>query len=148
MTRLRLNWRYGLLPAIVFLTACSQEPPKELCAQLNSVIDRSIVDIAVSNFAGEDGDKSAMQQSARSQDNQGRLSMIMINVQLQAQNKCSPRAKPIEPTAYEKNAAVCYLARRDLAILSYGPDKNGMSLAAKKVTASCDFSQWSPQQAK
>jgi hypothetical protein len=47
MTGFSLNWRYGFLPAVALLASCSQEPPKELCAQLNSTIDRNIVAIAV-----------------------------------------------------------------------------------------------------
>lgn len=148
MTTISLNWRYGFVPAVVILASCSQAPPQELCAQLTSTIDRNIVEIAVSDSEGYSADKSAMQQSARSQENENRLSIILINTQLQAQNKCTPRAKSIDPSLYRENASVCYLAKMERSIAGYGQDAPKQSLAKQKVSESCDFSKWSIQAQK
>lgn len=142
MNFLTLFRRHGFLPVLFLLASCSQSPPKELCDRLNSTIDKNIFAVALSEAAGYI-DKSAVQQSARAQDNANLLAVIMINVQLQAQNRCSPRVAPIEPSAYNKNASACYHARLERKVVSYGDDQERKSAAVKKEVESCDFSKWS-----
>lgn len=148
MRRVSIGWRMGVIPSIMLLASCSQEPPKELCESLNSTINNNLLEIAVSNSVGETSDSSAVQQSARAQVNQNRLSVIMINVQLQTQNKCSPRSTPIEPLAYGKNSSACYIARSQRNIAGYSRDQEKISAAEKKVAETCDFSKWTPDSAK
>ena len=138
---------------MALLASCSQEPSKgvhgpgkEICAKLNSTIDRNIVDIAVSNSAGYDVDKSALQQSARAQDNENRLSVIMINVQLQGQNSCTPREKPIDPAVFGKNASNCHTTRvLERNVIVYRRDPTEIAAAEKKTAEACGFSKWTPQ---
>lgn len=151
MISLNRSWRLGILPAIVLLVSCSQpqEPTKELCNRLNATIDQNVMAIAFSDSAGALEDKSAMQQSARAQDNANRLSVIMINVQLLEQNRCSSRTTPIEPFAYQKNAAACLLEKRlKRNLVEAGYDAQNIAVAAKKVAESCDFSKWRTQENK
>jgi hypothetical protein len=153
-SNINLKLRLGFLPVMALLASCSQEPSKgahgpnkEICAKLNSTIDRNIVDIAISNSAGDDVDKSAMQQSARAQDNENRLSVIMINVQLQAQNSCAPREKPIDPTLYGKSASNCHTTRLlERSVIIYRRDPAEIAIAEKKTAEACDFSKWTPQE--
>ncbi|HYK56695.1 MAG TPA: hypothetical protein VEV15_09460 [Flavisolibacter sp.] len=136
-----------MIPLVFLLAACTQDPPKEICAELNSAIDRNMFEIALSDVQGSD-DKSAMQQSARAQENANRLSIILINTQQQAQNKCVPRLKSIDPSLYRDSATACYVATIDSKIAGFGGDAQKQSLAKQKVNESCDFSKWSIQAKK
>jgi hypothetical protein len=127
--------------ALSLLAACTQSPPKELCGRFNSAIDKNIFAVALSEAEGY-VDKSAMQQSARAQENSNLLAEIMINVQLQAQNQCAPRAMPVEPSSYSKDAAACYLAKMERNAASYGNDDGRKSATVKKEAEACDFSKW------
>lgn len=117
------------------LAACSLSAPEATCAELNATIDRNILEMAVSEAEGDSLDKSAMQQSARLAQNSNRLATIMVNLQLQTQNKCSPRQKSIDAAIYSAQAKKCYWASRSAA---YETD------AAKKMSAAvaCDFKAW------
>ena len=117
------------------LSACSPSGPEATCAELNATIDRNILEMAVSEAEGDSLDKSAMQQSARLAQNNNRLATIMVNLQLQTQNKCLPRQKSIDAAIYSAQAKKCYWASRSAA---YETD------AAKKMSATvaCDFKAW------
>lgn len=138
--------KFVTLPIVVtivgVLSVCSpissQAALSTICAELNSTIDRHIVEIAVSEVEGDMRDKSAAQQAARLTQNSNRWSAIMANIQLQAQNKCSPRQKPIEASIYTAQARNCYLAR--LQMLS--SDKDKMTAGALALTEACDLKAW------
>lgn len=142
----------GALPIMVtvagLLSVCSptssQAAPQTICAELNSTIDRNIVEIAVSGVEGDLSDKSAAQQGARLTQNSNRLSTIMINIQLQAQNKCPPRQKPIDATIYTSQARDCYLARLSI----FSSDKDKVANAVATVAQTCDLKAWDSQVAK
>ncbi|MDY7573037.1 hypothetical protein [Actimicrobium sp. CCI2.3] len=140
----------GLIPFAGALVACSpvSSGSAEACAALNSTIDRNIVEIAVSDTEGEGKDTSAMQQGARFAQNNNRLSTIILNLQLQAQNKCPPRQVPIDASIYSKQASDCYLARMEQSIENYGSDEGKKKTIKTKATLACDFKIWNTQVAK
>jgi hypothetical protein len=131
-----------LVSFCVVLTACSEGSNSDVCGELNSSIDRNIVEIAVSAADGDTSDKSAMQQSARLAAINNRLSTVMINLQLQAQYKCSPRQQPIDPAIYSSQALECYGARLKLILESYGSDADKKASAKTTVSSACDFKAW------
>ncbi len=112
---------------------CYAASPSEICYGLNAAIDRNIVEIAVT-AAGEIIDKSATQQGARLTQINNRLSTIMINIQLQAQNRCPPRENPIDASIYPLQASQCLIAR--------------LKGDSAEVTLACDFKAWNTKQAK
>lgn len=131
---------------LIFLTgtlaACSQGASPEACADFNSAIDRNIVEIAVSAVDGSTSDKSAVQQSARLAQNNNRLSTIMVNVQLQVQNHCQPRQKPIDASIYSTQASSCYNKRLEQMTASYGSDEEKKTSANGNAELACDFNAW------
>ena len=130
------------MAAGTLLFGCSQQTPPEICADFNAVIDRNIMEIALSDIDGDVSDKSAMQQGARLARSGNRLSTIMLNVQLQAQNKCPPRQKPLDPALYSEQATACYSARLEQMTASYGSDEGKKAAAKAKANSSCDFKTW------
>jgi len=114
----------------------------ETCVEFNSAIDRNIMEIALTEIDGETSDKSAVQQGTRLAQINNRLSTITINVLLQAQNKCQPRQKPIDPSIYSSQASSCYLAQLEQRSASYGSDEEKKTAAKAKVTSVCDFKAW------
>lgn len=118
------------------------------CVELDSAIDRNIMEIALTEIQGETSDKSAVQQGARLAQINNRLSTITVNVLLQAQNKCQPRQKPIDPSIYSSQATICYLARLEQVSASYGSDEEKKTAAKAKVTSVCDFKAWNVQTQK
>lgn len=156
-----MNTKISLLPIVAtvgalsacspdFPTATSPDSPRAaspnsataaspaMCAEFDSVIDRNIVDIAVSEIDGS-SDKSAIQQGARFTENSNRLSTIMINIQLQAQNRCPPRQKPIDASIYRSHALKCWTSR-----MGYGSYEDEKTAAAAKarVDQVCDLKTW------
>lgn len=128
------------------LSGCSptstQVESPTICGELNSAIDRNIVEIAVSEVEGVMSDKSAVQQSARLAQNSNRWSAIMANIQLQTQNKCSPRQKPIDASIYATQASDCYIARLKEVSAGYGSEEK-IKTAAKAISAqACDLKSW------
>jgi hypothetical protein len=132
----------------LIVAACSvggSGSSEETCADFNAAIDRNIVEIAVSMSDGETSDKSAVQQGARLAEVNNRLSTIAINVLLQAQNKCQPRQKPIDPSIYRSQASSCHMARiRQYLASDKGSDVE-KSTAKAKVASDCDFKAWNLQ---
>lgn len=131
-----------LTPIVVALEACSPTSPPEICAEFNSIIDHNIMAIAISGVEGETSDKSAIQQGARLAQNNNRLSTIMLNIQLQAQNKCQPRQKPIDASIYASQAQECYLARLKQMSASYGTDEDKKTASNAATLLACDFKAW------
>lgn len=127
--------------AITLLASSAVAAPPTICAELNSAIDRNIVEIALSEFEGDMNDKSAAQQGARLVQNSNRLSTIMLNIQLQAQNKCPPRQKPIDASIYRAQAQGCYLARAKIL----RGDKEVAANAAATIDQICDLKAWDAQ---
>jgi len=130
------------------LVGCSPGSSSETCAEFNSTIDRNIMEIAMSEIEGETSDKSAVQQGARLAQINNRLSTITVNVLLQAQNKCQPRQKPIDPSIYSSQASSCYRARLEQMSASFGSDEEKKTTAKAKVTSVCDFKAWNLQTPK
>jgi hypothetical protein len=137
-----------LIPIVVALAACSPASPPEMCAEFNSVIDHNIMVIALSEVEGETSDKSAMQQGARLAQNNNRLSTIMLNIQLQAQNKCQPRQKPIDTSIYASQAQECYLARLKQMSATYGTDEDKKTASKAASLLACDFKAWNTKKNK
>lgn len=145
-TRLSKLVALPIVMVVSVLSGCSptssQAAPPTICTELDSAIDRNIVEIAVSEVEGDMNDKSAMQQSARLAQNSNRWSAIMANIQLQAQNKCSPRQKPIDASIYATQASDCYIARLKEVSASYGSEEK-IKTAAKAISAqACDLKSW------
>ncbi len=138
----------AIAPLIGCLAACSPGASAEVCAELNATIDRNIVEIATSAVEGDSSDKSAVQQGARLTRDGNRLSTIMLNLQLQSQNKCQPRQKPIDPSIYPLQAMTCHLARLEQVSASYGSDEDKKTAAKTKTASICDFKTWNTPAAK
>lgn len=136
------------IPLTCLLVACSPEVPKEICVGLNETIDRNIKGIALSDIEGDSADKSAMQQGARLAQNNNRLTTIMINLELQAQNKCPPRQKPIDSSIYSSQAQHCYIEILEQQSANYGSDEERKKTAMAKVMSACDFNAWNVQVTK
>lgn len=145
--------RVVALPVVVAvvgaLSLCSpnssQAAPPTICAELDAAIDRNVVEIAVSEVEGDVNDKSAAQQAARLTQNSNRWFSIMTNIQLQAQNKCSPRKKPIDASIYRTQAQDCLLAR--LQILR-GSDLDKTANAVANINQTCGLNAWDAQAKK
>jgi hypothetical protein len=150
-----------VVTAVIALSACSPPTPSptssstastatspEICAGFNSTIDNNIFEIAMSEIEGEILDKSAVQQSARLAQNNNRLSTIMVNIQMQAQNQCPARQKPIDASIYTSQALNCYRAKLGHASTYYGADENAKTAEEAKVTLACDFKAWNTPAAK
>jgi hypothetical protein len=141
-----------LWPAVISLSAalvaCSPSGSKELCEELNSTIDRNIKEIALSDIEGSASDKSAMQQGARLAQNNNRLTTIMANLELQSQNKCPPRQRPIDASIYSVQAAGCYSAILKRQLAEYGADEAAKKATSEKVTSACEFKSWNAQVTK
>lgn len=141
--------KFVALPIVVtivgVLSVCSpissQAAPPTICAELDSAIDRNIVEIAVSEVEGEARDKSAAQQAARLTQNSNRWFTIMTNIQLQAQNKCSPRQKPIDASIYSHQALACYEARYEI----FSSDKEKAANALATINQTCGLKDWDAQ---
>ena len=151
------KWRFPIIAILTTaISACSlpastptvTQPAQELCAEFNSTIDSNIMDIALSTVEGDVSDKSAMQQSARHAQNSNRLSTIMINIQLLAQNRCPPRQQPIDPSIYNKQASECYLARLQLMVASRSKDEEKTTSSMTAVDSACKFKNWNTQATK
>ena len=124
------------------LTACSSSASAKKCAEFDTTIDQNIMEIAISEVGGAIEDNSAIQQGARLTQNNNRLSTIMINIQLQGQNKCFPRQQPIDTTIYALQAHVCYLARTKKLIASFGSDEKEKAVSKDAEQLACDFKSW------
>lgn len=152
ITEKNSSYQLQLWPILIFfmmaLVGCTSETAPEICKELNSAIDRNIVEIAVTEMEGETSDKSAIQQGARLAQINNRLSAVNINVMLQGQNKCQPRQKPIDPSIYRSQASNCYLARLGMVSASYGTDEEKKAAATTKLASSCDFTSWNLQSTK
>ena len=151
------EWRFPIIAILTTaISACSlpastptvTQPAQELCAEFNSTIDRNIVDIAVSEAEGDTADKSAMQQGARLAQNGNRLSTILINIQLLAQNRCPPRQQPIDTSIYKIQAVTCHRARLELMLASFGTDKEKTTSSKTAVDSACNFKGWNTRAAK
>lgn len=127
--------------AITLFASSALAAPPTICAELNSAIDRNIVEIALSEYEGDLNDKSAAQQGARLVQNSNRLSTIMLNIQLQAQNKCPPRQKPIDASIYSAQAGRCYLARLQV----FDSDKEVAANAVATIDQTCGLKAWDAQ---
>ena len=121
---------------------------KALCEQFNVTIDRNIKEMALSSVEGDSSDQSAMQQSARLTQNSNRLSTIMINLDLMAKNKCSPRQNPIDASIYSSQASSCYRAILGQTLASYGADEEKKKSASVTANFACDFNTWNTSVSK
>ena len=102
------------LPTAFFLLAAScNVAAQTLCADLDKVIDESILAIALSEVDGQIFDKSAAQQTSRYLGFNNQLQVININLAIQSQNKCPPRKRGINPFRHELQALKCLEARRN-----------------------------------
>ena len=99
-----------------------------LCADLDTLIDASIMTSAMSQAQGS-LDKSAAQQTARYLAINNELQLISINLAIQSQNKCPIRKNGINPFRYQLQAMDCLLARM----------KN------EDVPSKCNFRAWKPE---
>jgi hypothetical protein len=97
------------LPTAFFLLAAScNVTAQTLCADLDEVIDESILAIALSEAEGQMFDKSAQQQTSRYLGFNNQLQVININLAIQSQNKCPPRKNGINPFRHKWQALECF----------------------------------------
>jgi len=97
--------------AILFLTVSCNVTAQTVCADLDKVIDESILAIALSDAEGQMFDKSAPQQTSRYLGFNNQLQVININLAIQSQNKCPPRKNGINPFRHKLQALECLSAR-------------------------------------
>ncbi|MBM3330198.1 MAG: hypothetical protein FJY67_12160 [Calditrichaeota bacterium] len=134
---------------IISLGGCLPEDSKQIeerqktCASLDEAIDRNIFGYAMSE-AQSTSDKSAIQQGARATENQNRLVIIEINVNLMIQNKCQARKQPIDPTVYSSNANACYFAQLKALSAAYRSNEQDQKASVEKLNSDCDFKKWVP----
>lgn len=134
---------------LAFIQGCNATgaSTERICADLNATIDRNIFELAMSSEDGSASDRSAVQQGARFTSDSNRWLLIMANLQLMQNNKCTPRSDSIDPSIYRRQAAECSEARFKERIERYSDDKT-KSDSKEIVSQKCDLSKWRMDQKK
>lgn len=149
MRDLKASSTLTLSSACLMLLTCLQlgcspaKPvPSASCINFDETIDRNILNAAMSRIDGDMNDKSAMQQGARLAENNNRLSVIAINIQLMTQHNCVNRETPIDPAIYEAQAYKCMSNRQELVLAELRKDESTKKVAKEAVALSCNFKSW------
>ena len=79
-----------LIAVAISQTACTK-PPEPICQELDTTIDNSIRQVALTLAEGDVFDKGAMQQAARYIAANNHLQVIQISLNLKSQHKCQIR---------------------------------------------------------
>lgn len=115
--------------AIAVFALSSSALAQQTCVELDSLLDNSIFEIAMTFMDGQISDKSAPQQTARYIDINNKLQILSINLSIHTQNKCPPRKSGITPFKYQSQSSDCMMAR----------------LKSVDVAAKCNFKTWKPE---
>lgn len=123
-----MKCKLALLVAIVIAQTACAKSPEPICQELDTTIDNSIRQVALTLAEGDVFDKGAMQQAARYISANNHLQVIQISLNLQSQHKCQIRKSVINPLIYRSEALKCLTE----------------SLGEKKgdVAALCDIKNW------
>lgn len=116
-----------LIALAIAQTACAK-PPESICQELDTTIDNSIRQVALTLAQGDVFDKGAMQQTARYIAANNHLQVIQISLNLESQHKCQIRKSVINPLIYKSEALKCLAA-------TIGEKKDNAS-------ALCDIKNW------
>ena len=116
-----------LIAVAISQTACTK-PPEPICQELDTTIDNSIRQVALTLAEGDVFDKGAMQQAARYIAANNHLQVIQISLNLQSQHKCQIRKSVINPLIYKSEALKCLTA-------TIGEKKDN-------AAALCDIKNW------
>lgn len=96
----------NVLCACALLVLCGVANAANICADLNSLTDSLLKDIATAN-AGEIGDNSAPRHTSRLMEINNDWLRIQLNMTMAQQHKCPPRDETLEPAIYFMSALTC-----------------------------------------